>query len=406
MKALSFMAVAQNTCRLVSALLVGTVSALAVLPFYSSVAYSSSPQTFYAHSENRGYEASDNKMDQATPEPTSATYDITPTGTGDFQIPGNNTSGGRYFTAAWPSPETITSDTWTFHTWIKKSGGTSTYYVKVFKNADTTALFTSSSAAITSDWAETDTTGSAPGISMSAGDRLRFEYWVNVTTNDSQIKNPTGDGDSTGTWSVTPSSPTTRYDKVDETSADDTDYITGTAVGRSLFTFSAFSVPSGSTIENLTIYYRASEGTSGNNKIGASLKIGGTAYDNATQQNPGTSWTTYSQAYTTNPATSSAWTVGDINGTGSNPLQQFGVRSSDVSPNPRVSQCYAVVTFRPPISLRIDDNATPDISTRVDTTVAIIVPILSYPLLALGTLFFIFLAVRRKVLVLHREVAA
>lgn len=406
MKSPSLIAFAENIYfKLICALLVGIVGAVATLPFYSPVAYASSPQTFYAHTENEGYEANDNEMDQRTPEPNTQTYTFTPSGTGDFQIPGNNSSGGRYFTAGWPSPGTISSDPWTFHTWIQLPEGTATYYVKVFKNAEAAAQFTSSSVSIPTSWAETDTTGSAPAIDMSAGDRLRFEYWANISALPTQQRLPTGDGDVSGTWTVTPSSPTTRYDKVDDpigSPDDNTTYIVGTVVGRSLFTYSAFSVPSNATITNLTLTYRHRDQVStGTNNIRSSLKVNGTYYTTdpgINANNSLTVWAYRSYAWTTNPDTGAAWTVADINGTGSNPLQQWGVYTSDATPDVAVTQVYATVNYRVPVSIRIDDNSSPDTSTRVDTTVSQLIPTLGYSLLFLAIALFVGMLVKKGVL--------
>ena len=78
----------------------------------------------------------------------------------------------------------------------------------------------------------------------------------------------------------------------------------------------------------------------------AALKVGGTLYG-ATDggADPTTSWADRSYAFTTNPATSAAWTVADINGSGANPLQAFGINSTDSNPNIQISQCYAVVNY-------------------------------------------------------------
>jgi len=162
---------------------------------------------------------------------------------------------------------------------------------------------------------------------------------------DGQIRVPVADGDISGTWNPTPSSPTTRWDKVDETSYDDTDYITGTtnSGGYALFDITAFDVPAGSTIEGLTVVIRVRDSTSGNNNIYERIKVNGSYYSGATSHNPGTSFTTYSYTWATNPATGSNWTVADINGTGSNALQQIGVHSTDLNPDMRVSMIYALV---------------------------------------------------------------
>ncbi|MDD5082865.1 MAG: hypothetical protein PHU08_05770, partial [Dehalococcoidales bacterium] len=167
-----------------------------------------------------------------------------------------------------------------------------------------------------------------------------FDNW---DRNDSanETRAPTGDGDTSGTWNTSP-----RWDDVDETTPNDADYMTGTtdSGGYQLFTFSAFTIPADSPIADITVYIRAKDVSSGTNDIRPSIKVNGTRYNTtASSNNPGDSFTTYSYSYTTNPNTGLAWTVADINGTGSNPLQQFGVYSSDLNPDVQVSMVYAVV---------------------------------------------------------------
>jgi Tfp pilus assembly protein PilX len=165
-----------------------------------------------------------------------------------------------------------------------------------------------------------------------------FDNWDKT---EGQTRVPTGDGDSTGTWNTAPC-----WDDVDETTPNDTDYMTGTdSESYMLFTSSNFTLPAGSFITNLTIYIRARDHDSGHgNNIRSSLKVGGDIYDDVfSGDNPGSGWTTYSYAYTTNPKTGLAWEVDDINGTGDNPLEQFGVYSNDLNPDVDVSMIYAEV---------------------------------------------------------------
>ena len=169
-----------------------------------------------------------------------------------------------------------------------------------------------------------------------------FDDWSRSNDVDYQTRVPTGDGDTSGTWNTAPC-----WDDVDETSANDTDYMTGTSSSSyKLFTFSPFSIPGGSSIGELTIHVRAKDASYGTNNIRPSIKVNGTRYNyEIGGSNPGTSWTTYSYSYSTNPATGAAWEVDDINGTGSNPLEQFGVYSSDLSPDIDVSMVYAEVSM-------------------------------------------------------------
>ena len=171
-----------------------------------------------------------------------------------------------------------------------------------------------------------------------------FDNWDKDSRGETQVRVPTGDGDTSGTWNTAP-----RWDDIDETTPNDTDYMTGVSTSGGsayqLFTFSSFTIPAGSPITDLTVYVRARDAASGNsNNIRPSIKVNGTLYNTtATSIDPGASFTTYSYSFTTNPNTGSAWTVDDINGTGANPLQQFGVYSTDLDPDIDISMVYAEV---------------------------------------------------------------
>lgn len=173
-----------------------------------------------------------------------------------------------------------------------------------------------------------------------------------------QMAYPTGDGDSiNGTWQVYPASPATCWDKVDDPACcpdNATTYIyinrnfAGYCSTAKLFTFTPFSVPAGSTIYSLTIHYRAYSNDT-DQGAGGELKVG--SWEGSFSQGGLTSnWQTYSVVYTTNPATGLPWTVADVNGTGPNPLQQFGIYSDECSSTHSnyFTQIYAVVDYTPP----------------------------------------------------------
>lgn len=164
----------------------------------------------------------------------------------------------------------------------------------------------------------------------------------------SQTRYPTADFSSSGTWAVFPANPVTKWDKVDESAQDgDSTYLLhGTTAGYALFTSSAFTVPQGATITNLTIGYVVKDDSSGNNNLRAAIRVNGTndlTTDNGA--NPGNSYAVRTYSFTNNPDTGNAWTVNDINGTGSNPLQAFGIYSSDANPQMRITQVYAQVDY-------------------------------------------------------------
>lgn len=151
---------------------------------------------------------------------------------------------------------------------------------------------------------------------------------------------PTADDSNTAAFTVSP-----LWSKVDDTS--NTDFITGVtnAGGQATFTFSAFAVPTGSTITNVKITW-SQKSTSTAAKGGASLKVGGTYYNNLGEAATTTGFVEKSYTATTNPKTAAAWTVAEVNGTDpTNPLQAFGVSSSDFNPDVQFGYVYATVTY-------------------------------------------------------------
>jgi hypothetical protein len=163
-----------------------------------------------------------------------------------------------------------------------------------------------------------------------------------------QNRAPTGDEASpTGTWSGSAGS---RYSLVDDyPDTTPADYLQhGTAAGHLDFTFSAFSIPAGSTNISVQVLYYDAEPSNGNNNIAGRLVVGGTAYNAATHNPSGTSYSARSDNWATNPKTGAAWTVDDINGVGPNALQRFGWNSGDANPAIRLSSVELQVTYTPP----------------------------------------------------------
>jgi hypothetical protein len=128
---------------------------------------------------------------------------------------------------------------------------------------------------------------------------------------------------------------------------DNTSYIGAVGVnGRTeLFTFTAFSITS-SAIAGVTIRFRAIRTAAGGNSIIPRIQVGGTGY-NGTTTPITTSYADYSDTWLTNPATGLAWTEADIEGTGANPLQQFGFQNAGVgaAEEQRITQCYIEVDY-------------------------------------------------------------
>ena len=161
---------------------------------------------------------------------------------------------------------------------------------------------------------------------------------------------PTGDESASGTWTVYPTSPTTKWDKVDEVTADnDSTYIEGASTGAyACSTFSAFDVPAGATISEVRVYYTMRKTGTPVASGYPCIKTGTTQRIGTASGNPTQSYVGYSAAWTTNPATSAAWEVDEVNGTDAETthrLTAFGVGGSDMSPSLRFTQVYCVVTY-------------------------------------------------------------
>ena len=171
-------------------------------------------------------------------------------------------------------------------------------------------------------------------VSISLG----YTAYADTTANNY----PTGDENNTGGFTVAP-----LWSKVDDTS--NTDYITGVTKsgGHATFSFTAFNVPVDSTGISISITYSENGGGT-SAKHAASLKVGGNYYDNLGIAATTSGFQEKIYATSTNPKSGQPWTVAEINGTdGTNPLQAFGVSSSDFNPDVQFGYCYAKVTYTP-----------------------------------------------------------
>jgi hypothetical protein len=168
---------------------------------------------------------------------------------------------------------------------------------------------------------------------------------------DSQTRNPTSDEAVSGTWT---GSGGTRYTLVDD-HADTVgaDLLThGTTAGVLTFGYSAFTVPTGATINAVRVNYYDQKTASQANTFGGRLKVNGTYYNAATHNPANGVWTTRTDSWATNPNTGAAWTVADVNGAGGAPLQAFGVNSgTDASPTIRLASIQIQVDYTLPALL-------------------------------------------------------
>ena len=156
--------------------------------------------------------------------------------------------------------------------------------------------------------------------------------------------NPTSDESVVGTWT---GSAGTRYTVVDDhpDSAGADELRLGTIPGNLTFGFSSISLPAGSTINSVTLKYYDYATSAGVCNFGGRLKVGGNYY-NATTHQPDVTRTLQTDTWTTNPATSTAWTYTDItNPLSTNGLQAFGYVSSDANPTVNTSSIIMEIDY-------------------------------------------------------------
>lgn len=163
-----------------------------------------------------------------------------------------------------------------------------------------------------------------------------------------QNRAPTSDEAASGTWSGSAGS---RWLLVDDyPSTDVADLITGgTAAAVITFGFSGFSIPEGSTGISVQVRYADGEPANGSNNCGGRLKVGGSYFNAATHNPSGTAGTLREDSWATNPQTSAAWTVDQVNGVGGNALQAFGINSTDSNPTFNVRSIELQVTYTEPV---------------------------------------------------------
>lgn len=160
-----------------------------------------------------------------------------------------------------------------------------------------------------------------------------------------QERIPTGQG-VYDNWDA--SSGPEEYQDVDEYQASpgDSDYMyINDSIGTQTHTYTDFDITS-SSITNVTVYYRCRE-SSGQTRARSTLVVNGTPYNDDSTKNLTGSFKTYSYPWTINPDTSVAWTEADVEGVGSNPLEEFGVQNQGTTGGEGVecSQNSILVTY-------------------------------------------------------------
>lgn len=128
---------------------------------------------------------------------------------------------------------------------------------------------------------------------------------------------------------------------------DDTTYVFTTVSGqRDNFTFSAFTVPSGATINSVQVIGRLKYvGTASDFRLNI-VNEGGTVSED-TDRSATSTYADYTRTLTTNPWTAAAWTVNEVNSEGStaNRLDKMEVRSIAPNTDVRCTQLYLLVDY-------------------------------------------------------------
>ena len=126
---------------------------------------------------------------------------------------------------------------------------------------------------------------------------------------------PNGNGDLSALWG-SDSDQSNNYALVDETSANDFDYVENRGLAEEwdtdLYNLPSTAIPAGSTINKVTFYARFKGGLRGEDYCKFAYKSGGTVYYSSAP-NVTTYYAEYSWEQTTNQKTSAAWTIDDIN---------------------------------------------------------------------------------------------
>ena len=146
-----------------------------------------------------------------------------------------------------------------------------------------------------------------------------------------------------------------KWDDVEEVSADDaTSYIQNPNEGGAPdqgFTYSSIAITA-TSITSVAVSARYRENPSSGTSVFISrfIVVGGTQYQwgaDPIEAPTDHSWATDATAvWTTNPATTFAWTEADIEGSSANPLQEFGVTVGNAAGDYLdVTQVFMTVTF-------------------------------------------------------------
>lgn len=176
---------------------------------------------------------------------------------------------------------------------------------------------------------------------------------------------------STGGWSIYPSSPSTLYDKVDETSPDNnSSYIRNpyNSTSSSIFDFNFTTTPPTGTI-TVKLYAVAGKTVSNTRRVRGVLQIDGNEYEGG-YKNLDNYYKTYSWTWSNNPKTNTAWTADEIQQIASSgKLEGFGIKaySNYSAASIYVTQLYLVIEVATPTPDGGPFNVTIDQGTKSAT---------------------------------------
>jgi len=204
-------------------------------------------------------------------------------------------------------------------------------------------------------------TGTAGGAAFSGAldtdDASRRTYTEAASGGGSptiQVLRPTSDG-SVNTMVEQPTSPTTHFDKADETTAGgdgDTTYLEGvTNAQESELGMSDPSDPGGSPNIDVIMWHISRGETTSSCTVVWGIEIGGVEYQGGSTSMVSITYANFSYEWTTNPA-GGEWTLSTING-----LETY-VRVTDANPDTRTTQVGLVVEFNPTASYQLDAQIT------------------------------------------------
>lgn len=161
-----------------------------------------------------------------------------------------------------------------------------------------------------------------------------------------QRRLPTGDSAVQWSRSTGSNNYSLTDDQYDSPDDDSTYTYTNVQTNKDLFSFIPFAIPAGSVITSVKVVGRFKRTEAGGDYLIRSLlKVNGVTYEGSMQQLLVGSYFDKEHVWSVNPNTGLAWTLDDVNGIGSNPLQTFGYECIGFQKTVRCTQVYVKVDY-------------------------------------------------------------